>query len=405
MNPQTPSAESAYQADLRISRNQAHAQEQQNQLLNEQRADVETCIPIGRKIVRLKSSITDFDNPSSDFSARVMDAKNSRKILLMTWAIIILIANTDFWLATPDLAEMLAHKCTSMVGNGNALVTPTWLKVLIGLMISIVFIAVTYVFKWVTNVQPEKEAIMNLQAGDHDGYRQHRNSRNRKYFGKFFYMTILATAFYALFQFDMERARQTAELKNLLAAEEEISTSNFSMGLEEESINTDNHDKAPVSESQDHTFIMAIPALVIYSTIWLLHGLLMIVPHSGVPQDSHLAKFNRGKAENYTAKLEDEQESRLRSVLFRINENNGELQQALIREALPLGHAINKAAGREVMEVSDSNTNNSDIPQMASPPQEQASSNSYPEFTQDYPENHQSSPSEEEGDVMKTIFG
>lgn len=367
--PTTIANESPYEAELRTRRDLERGQQSRNQMLSEHRDEVETAIALGRKATRLEAQIAQFDDESTGFRERARLAKRAFWACVAVVATYAFIWTVDFWMATPDVAEYLANKSMSLVvslnGTGaettvdGASVTPVWLRITIGMLLTTAFLLLTIWVKAISSETRQREEMQALQPGDDNAYRGIRRQVLLKRASKVGYMVVAAGLFYYLYTFDLSRAKIMEE--TVSTSQEEIEWQDLGITISggelttDEAVETSESEDSSVDESNEWSATdLAKASLVIYAILWFLHGIILLTPQAKMGDDSHLAHFNRGRAGKSVDNLRDHEEPLLRSVTFRISESGADVRDALIREAQPLAKRINEVAERDIMVVSDS---------------------------------------------------
>jgi hypothetical protein len=346
----------AYEADLANRRQAEAARNARQEMIREQRRDVEEAIALDHEASGMEGEIQKYDDPSTGFQDQVRKAKLART---MKWTLVVaclFAGNVDFWLATPDLATELANKAMPMVIHAAPEGTPTpiWLRVVVGLFITGLFLGVTAGVKKLSDPTDQRQALGRLQPGDDHGFRSLRNIIWGKRGIKAAYLLVLVGIFCTLYSYDIQRARIMDELASL--ATQDAAFANEGTSIKDGKVST--QDSVPASGGDSSTgefsFATARPALIIYTLLWLCHLILISLP--AIPRDVErsLAGFNPRRVAAKVSELRVREGTLLRDVLLRINEAAPEHRDALIREAQPVAERINVAARRPVMEVQTS---------------------------------------------------
>jgi len=353
---------SNYEADLLNRRSVGETRRMRRRALEEQRNDVESAISLDLQASRLEKQMGMYDDPSAGFSDQIGRAKRARNSFRTLIIAYIFIAIVDFWLATPDVAELLANKAMAMLpqdaAEGTAIsVTPAWLRVCVGITLTLGFLAATYGLKKLSDTSDQQEAITALQPGDDLGFSTQQRMIWAKRGLKVAYMCILVGLFSHLYSYDLERARMMEEVRAM--QQDEFQWDELGVSLSGGELSTD--EASPQtgeipSDDGDTSSVAALakPALVIYGLLWILHGILVLLPNPTRDAEPALANFQRIPSEKKADGLREREGQVLRGILLRINESEGDLRDVLIREAQPVAARANEAARRTAMEVPES---------------------------------------------------
>lgn len=354
-NPQSSS--SVYEADLRDRRGAGEARRFRQRVISEQRNDVESAISLDLQARRLEKQIALYDDPSSGFPGEISRAKRARQTLWTLVIAYVFIGFVDFWLATPDVAETLANKAMAMVPQSAAMegdvtsVTPVWLRICVGITLTLGFLAATFGLKKLSDPADQREAIAALQPGDDQEFRDLQRMIWAKRGLKVAYMLVLVGLFSHLYSYDLERARMMEEVRSMQQEEFEWTDLGVSLTGGELSTNEAIPSATVATSGADSSSSLAKPALVIYCLLWILHGILVLLPNPTRDVDLGLAGFKRVPAGQKADGLREREGQVLRDILLRINESDDDIREALIREAQPVAARANEAARRAAMEV------------------------------------------------------
>ena len=185
----------------------------------------------------------------------------------------------DFWLATPDVAGTLANKGMDLV-DSPTVESPAWLRIAVGAMLAFGLITTTAFARACWNEGEDRIALAVLKETDSTASRQLRHSIWAKRGKKITLMLLLGAMFAYLFSFDVERARLTLDIQEIErgAAEWE----NVGLGLLVDQ-NLLVH-AVPAAETTAASIesrsavSLALPSAVGYALLWLLHGVLLMLP-------------------------------------------------------------------------------------------------------------------------------
>ena len=363
----TLASETAYEDALRARRAAAQTRQARGRVLGTHREEVEEAVSLDRGASRVEDEIRRYDDPNSDYRNRVMTAKRAMMITLAVGATYAFIWMADFWLATPDVAEYLANKSMTLVAQftgavqtakDGVSVTPVWLRLVIGGILTSGFLALTAWVKSQSNEAHQHEAIQRIQPGDDHTFRRIQRVVWFKRLGKVGYLGALAMLLYLLYQYDLTRAHLWNDLQTLSTETKEWADVGIRISggelQSDESTGTSKQEAKAANNTGDSSADLARPALVVYCLLFMLHGVILLAPAAKAGQDRELASFRRGAAGRRVDRLREREGRVLRDLLHRINENDGELRDALIREAQPVAARINAAAmGDPVTGVTD----------------------------------------------------
>jgi hypothetical protein len=360
-NPTDQSTE--YEIDRVKRARHARTETERQHRLKKVCAAREKAIRLNNRVNQLRARIAAFDDPQSGFRAKVKAAQKWLGWTLFTILAVALIATADFWLAMPDVAEMLANKATSLIahmqntlGGTNTvdhdtvtLVTPVALRVCIGITIVCIFLMLTLGLKKCTDNTALRQSLARLAPGDDRGYRRVQSTIWLHRAGRIGYLA-LVTYFLCiyLYQFDLQRARAIVAVGSM----EQTTTAK----LEWPALESENPEAEPAAngaiassaESGDPEQAarnLARPQMLVYALLVMLHGLLLLLPAQDRPDDLSLSLFDRGRAERLASKLEARKSAVLRDIFTTIRQAPTEALEALVLEAMPVATQINASIG------------------------------------------------------------
>jgi len=95
---------------------------------------------------------------------------------------------------------------------------------------------------------------------------------------------------------------------------------------------------------------LAKASAVVFCVLWLLHGILFMLPSDSFGKELEYASFRRAGAETQATTMRDEEVNLLRNIrdrMFSVPE--GDQRNQLLRMALPVGLRINQVSGFDVI--------------------------------------------------------
>lgn len=326
------------------------------------RNEVERACSIRSDRVVIEAQRTRFENDSA-YRTRIERARRARNLIVFTVGVILLIFLSDLFLGTPDLAEDLAHPVKSLIPEswlpetgseeGESSATPNWLRLVIGMTLSTVALALTIAVKIVGDETPVHNARRRLSQGDAKGWRQVTIQLWTRRAIKIGYLAIMLAAFTWLYTYAEERAR----VMESLTAEsgQELNWANLGSNL----LSTEEgKDHEPILEDTSGPELkkggkLALGAGATYAMLFILHALLLMLPTPKSTIDLPLASYNPHRAEAKAEKMRREEEGLLRGIVARIQtvRDDDSTRETLIILSEPVAHAVNELYGRTLMPI------------------------------------------------------
>lgn len=358
--PTQTTIESPHQRQMRLDRDERRRNTQWNRVVEQHRGEAERADALNRRASRIEGMVSRYDT-DEPFREIVNEQRADRRNKIMVVAYCVLIAVADMLLATPDVVEMWASKAMTFVPkeltpveiiNGQEIViTPVWWRLCVAAVGVSIFLAITLGWKKLTNESKLQKRRNAVEPGD-------TRSFNRLTFWiwirrifKVAYLPLLALLFFRLYDYDLQRAKLVAETMRM-ESQMEHSTAPQLLG-------TAGTGEAPgSSEAPDHDAATSIESgaglaqasLVMFCCLWLLHGILFLLPSDSFGKDLEFATFRRAKSETQAMAMREEEVGLLRNIrdrLFSVPE--GDQRYQLVRVALPVGARINEVSVIEVI--------------------------------------------------------
>jgi|GEM_PF-2610041 len=351
------------------------------------RSDVEEACRLNGERIRTEELVHRFESDPA-FRTRVSLARKNRGILAFSWAIMVLIFFADLFLGTPDLAEDLAHPVMSMMPESwveaedkssekavvkanepskgdstskereedeqKSVPTPNWLRLVVGVVLSLVVLALTVTVKLLGDETLLHRARRRLGAGDGRGWRMINQQIWTRRAIKLGYLVIMLGAFTWLYTY----AEKRAEVMESLASEstDELSWDNLGVRLlSTGEVQTDEATPAPATKSNEVESkdggSLALGAAATYAMLFILHALLLMLPMPQSTMDLPLARFNPHHAGNQAAEMMLREHGLLRGVVARIQtvRPDDSIRETLITLSEPVARAVNALYNRELM--------------------------------------------------------
>jgi hypothetical protein len=357
-------------------------------LVSQHRSEVEDACRLRGERIRTEDQVQRFESDPA-FRARVSTARKARGILAFSIGIVILIFFADLFLATPDLAEDLAHPVMSLMpeswlgessaeatenqaatGGGTAnlssdsneqedveqksVPTPNWLRLVIGVVLSLVVLALTITVKLIGDETSLLRARRRLGAGDAHGWRTINQQLWTRRAIKLGYLVIMLGAFSWLYTY----AEKRAEVMESLASEstDELSWDNLGVSLlSTGEVETDEAAPVPAVDSANADSKeggnLALGAAATYVMLFILHALLLMLPMPQSTMDLPLAGFNPHRAGNRAAAMKLQEDGLLRGIVARIQtvRRDDDIRETLITLSEPVARAVNELYERDLM--------------------------------------------------------
>lgn len=383
--PTQTTVESPHQRQMRLDRDERRRNAQWDRVVEQHRGETERADALNRRASRIEGMVSRYDT-DEQFRERVANERAARRNKIMVWAYIVLIAVIDILLATPDVSEYLASKAmvyvpkmwtpVEIINGHDVVITPVWWRLLVAANLVAAFLTVTLGFKSVTNESKLHARRNAVEPGDTRNF-------NRLTFGIWFfrllklgYMALLGLLFYHLYDYDLQRSDLIAKTMLLESQMEQAAAPQLPGGGGAAQPNADGGvagQQSPASPGSGAGLAKA--SAVVFCVLWLLHGILFMLPSDSFGKELEFASFRRAGAETQATTMRDEEVNLLRNIrdrMFSVPE--GEQRNQLLRMALPVGHRINEVSGFEVIprELLASN------PKPAQPINPQAESNAAP---------------------------
>lgn len=359
-----------------------------DRLIEQHRGEVEGACRLRGERIRMEDQVQRFENDPA-YRARVSAARKARGILAFSLGIVVLIFFADLFFGTPDLAEDLAHPVMSLMpeawlgessaeGTENQAVaadgtskpisdsneqedveqksvsTPNWLRLVIGVVLSLVVLALTITVKLIGDETPLLRARRRLGAGDAHGWRIINQQLWTRRAIKLGYLVIMLGAFSWLYTY----AEKRAEVMESLASEstDELSWDNLGVSLlSTGEVETDEATPAPVADSAGADSkkggSLALGAAATYAMLFILHALLLMLPMPQSTMDMPLAGFNPHRAGNRAATMKNQEDGLLRGIVARIQtvRRDDAIRETLITLSEPVARAVNELYERDLM--------------------------------------------------------
>jgi hypothetical protein len=358
--PTQTTVESPHQRQMRLDRDARHRNAQWDRVLDQHRGETEQADALNRRASRIEGVVARYDT-DDQFRERVTDERAARRNKIMVWAYIVLIAVIDILLATPDVSEYLASKAmvyvpkaltpVEIINGHEVVITPVWWRLLVAANLVAAFLAVTLGFKSVTNESKLHLRRNAVEPGDTRNF-------NRLTCGIWFfralklgYMALLGLLFYHLYDYDLQRSKLIAQTMLAESQMEQIAAPQL-LGANGAGQPTGNSgsNAQDATASPDSGEGLAKASAVVFCCLWLLHGILFLLPTDGFGKELEFADFRRAKAEAQATAMREEEVGLLRGIrdrMFSVPE--GAQRDLLLRMALPVGARINQVSGFDVI--------------------------------------------------------
>lgn len=329
------------------------------------RSEVEEACRIRSKRAQIEAQRDRFENDPV-YRRRVETARRALKISFFCVGISILIFFADLFLGTPDLAEDLAFPVMSLIPDtllpdadsveAGSAATPNWLRLAIGIILSVVVLALTIAVKIIGDEAPVHNARKRLSAGDTRGWRLTTRQLWTRRAVKVGYLAIMFGAFTWLYTYAQERARVMESLTAGSVEEMDWQNLGFNLlstgeGEIDESIPAANKESGESDTAVSGK--LALGAGATYAMLFILHALLLMLPTPNSTIDLPLARFNPHRAEAKAAKMRRQEEGLLRGIVARIQTVRGDdsTRETLIVLSEPVARAVNELYGRTLMPI------------------------------------------------------
>jgi hypothetical protein len=214
--------------------------------------------------------------PSGGPDAGIMLQRRARTAAITVTIMFLFVWQADLWLATPDVAVALANKTMALVDSPLG-ESPVWLRVGIGAMLAMSLISITAFARLYGDDGGDRTALMALSGTDSTESRQLRRSTWAKRGMKISLMVLLGAMFAYLFRFDVERAHLSLDVQELGRETQE-----WGLSLADgQSLMVEADPTAEIVAAPDtggSALNLAMPSAVAYGLLWLLHGVLLMMP-------------------------------------------------------------------------------------------------------------------------------
>jgi len=345
---------------MRLDRDERHRNAQWDRVLALHRGETEQADALNRRASRIEGMVSRYDT-DEQLRERVTNDRAARRNKIKFIAYCALIAVADMIMATPDVVEMWASKAMTFVPealtpvemiNGNEVViTPVWWRLCVAGVGVALFLAITLGWKGATNESKLQERRNAVEPGD-------TRSFYRLTFGIWFrralklgYMALLGLLFYHLYDYDLQRSKLIAQTM-LAESQMEQTAAPQLLGADGAGQPTGNSgsNAQDATASPDSGEGLAKASAVVFCCLWLLHGILFLLPTDGFGKELEFAGFRRAKAEVQATAMREEEVGLLRGIrdrMFSVPE--GAQRDQLLRMALPVGARINQVSGFDVI--------------------------------------------------------
>lgn len=341
---------SAYELDRNQRRDADRRERQQKRLVGGFRQRVEKAISLNRAAVSLEKTNENYDQDKDGLQQRAAADRAAWWSMLVFSAAVFLYVIGEFF-ASGDVAEWLAHQIAPLFvdahGADAPASTPIWLRRTAGAGFVAVMLGVTLVLKYVTTHYAHRLSARRerVAAGDAATYRGLTFGIWLNHGAKAAYIAAVAVLYVWLFGFAQERAAFTAAIA---AEQKAVEALDLGIKIEGGEVQTSGTGTAPVASDGNKDAVghkLAYATGVIYVCLWLLHGLVLLLPTEGFGRELPFAHYKRGAAGRTVESLRESEERTLRDILERIHRAEGGEREVLIREAQPVRKRLIEAAG------------------------------------------------------------
>jgi hypothetical protein len=362
---------SAHERLLRSERGEREREKQSQQLLRQHINEVEQAEHLDRDAKQREANARRYD-ADAEFRQRVADDRSAFRNMLAVLAIIPLLAIADQFLATPDVSEWLASKAMVYVPHSwientaeGFPLTPVWLRFATGTILVSAFLAITLLVKKTSDASTLLAARFQVEPGDSASYNRLTALIWLRRAMKPAYMVILAILLFHLYDYDRQRANivaaNAASLKILEDTDKPVV-----VGSDPGVSAKPDKAKEPNSSAEDPATGLAKASAVVFCALWILHGLLVLMPTDGFGRELEYAHFRRGKIETEARDIRRNESTLLRGITRRIRMAPDNERDELIQIALPVVSRINEIDGRVVIQVPKA----TDLPNRANGPED-----------------------------------
>lgn len=354
---------SAYEREVQRRQTREAQEAVRQRIIDAHRSEIDEACELRGERLRVEERVRRFETDSS-FRSRVSAARKVLGVLAFTVGIGVLIFFADLFLATPDLAEDLAHPVMSLIpaswlgsvaeDAGASMSTPNWLRLTLGVVLSLVALALTVTVKVISDETPVLLARRRLGAGDRQGWRLISRQLWTKRAVKFAYLLVMFGAFSWLYSYAEKRAEVMESLASQSTEElnwETLGGSILPSGQAETKEATPAPDAHGAITEVRKGGSLALGAAAIYAMLFILHAVLLMLPMPQSTLDLPLAKFNPHRAEKQAAAMRGREATLLRGIVARIQTTPAEdpLRTTLINLSEPVAPAVNELFNRVIM--------------------------------------------------------
>ena len=370
----------------------AHREEQQrarqwDAIADEQKRDTDQVDVLQKAAARLESGIRTYDT-DEQHRQRVAEDRAAARAWTIVLVFMAIITVTDIFFVTPDAAGYLADR--AMTFNpaawkqvdskaatdasqplATATTTPVWVRLLAGGIVVAAFIGLTLGVKKVADERELQEARFAVSPGDHQTYNRLTRAIWSRRAMKVGWMCVLAGALVTFYEFDQQRNQLTVSLAKEDKQANASSMPPVMLGTDG-SIVTSKPQTPEAESAEDQIKKVSAAGLskataVVFCAIWLLHGLLLLLPNGDIGRPLEYANFVRSKVEAKAIALREQEAPIARRMVERIfTAPEGPQRQQLVRIAEPVAHRINAIYGRPIIDGGDDSAAPS--PATATPP-------------------------------------
>lgn len=336
--------QSAYEIHQAESRAQQQRSAETASLVRRHRADVEEVIRTDGRATRIEAQINTYDADETVREQVAADRSQWRCRVMLLTAVLVYIAGEFF--ASGDVAAALALQIAPLFDLGAIEEPPVWLRRIAGCGFVVIMLFATLGIKYAASVLCAAFEATKARAAAGQPWVFWGNTLGVwvTHVAKVAYLVAVAFLYLWLYGFAQDRAALNTADK---AEEAPAAAVKFERGAvvaaEPPLANNDE------SKKSDAGSRLGMATGVLYICLWLIHGVVMVLPVNG--RELELAHFKRGVSERRVHAMRENQERVLRDILERIHSVEGQQRQILIRETQPIVHLVNRAAGRDAMDV------------------------------------------------------
>jgi len=361
---------SPYEQAEQQARARSESETARRRALDEHRAEVDEACTLRLRRERLREEAERYERDPG-YRRRVEAARRNRSRFGQLAFVVALIFIADLFLGTPDLAEELAHSTMSLLpGTGTAegaaekpgnerasVATPKWLRLGVGVLLSAIVLVATLLVKKVGDETEHRRAQQRVAPGDREGWRVLMRRIWACRALKAVYMLAMAGFFCWIYTYAHARAEVMDSYAKMPSMEVDFASLGVSLFATGELV-TDEATSGSAGESNADaasTNRLALGAAATYTMLWLLHGLLLLLPIAGSTIDRPLASFNPHRAAREAQAMGEREATLLRNIVARIYMTPREdpARETLITLSEPVARAVNELYVREIMPLPD----------------------------------------------------